>query len=264
MASNRRFDIKPLTNPLVDGVSQCFHTVDTEMYVLLSPEHLANPLNGIKQQHLDPLLMTYHAKLGGVVVGVDGIEILNLNQYDDSLLLPVEGTTPFTFFWVKARLLVWKPQVGDVLEGHIYMQTASHLGLLVHDTFNALIKKNNLPMLWQFRASDVDLDSRYGSWVDELETLVEGTLKFTVKTIHSSGRVVSLEGTLVDPTAEPDAQPVGYHKTFDDEEAPVAETAATPDTDATAGYPKNEDDDDDDDEVPRYQQDDDDDEDASD
>ena len=31
--------IQPLTNPVVDGVLQCFHVVPTEMYVSLAPQY---------------------------------------------------------------------------------------------------------------------------------------------------------------------------------------------------------------------------------
>lgn len=205
---------QPLTNPVVDGILQCFHTVHTRMYVSLAPQYLESPIDGIKQQHLDEMIMSYNTKAGGVVVGYDNISIENTNPDGGDLLLPIDGSTPFSFFWIGVDLLVWTPQIGDVLEGHIYMQTASHLGLLVHDTFNALIKKYNIPAGWQFQPSDADerTDLRFGVWVDEEGATVEGKLQFTVSVIHSLGRVVSLEGTLVDASAESDAQPVTSSK----------------------------------------------------
>lgn len=223
--------IQPLTNPVVDGVLQCFHVVPTEMYVSLAPQYLALPLDGVKQQHLDHMVMNYHAKAHGVVVGYDHVTIESSNPLGDETLLPIDDLTPYSFFWVRADLMVWAPQLGDTLEGHIYMQTASHLGLLVNDTFNALIKKHNLPLGWEFQASDADTDSRYGLWLDESGQRVEGKIKFTVKLIHSSGRVVSLEGTLVDPLSEQDAQPVTLglkHVKFDDDDDDTATPAPLP------------------------------------
>lgn len=245
----------PLTNPVVDGVLQCFHVVPTEMYVSLAPQYLALPLDGVKQQHLDHMVMNYHAKARGVVVGYDHVSIESNNPLGEETLLPIDDLTPYSFFWVRADLMVWAPQIGDVLEGHIYMQTASHLGLLVNDTFNALVKKHNLPLGWQFQPSDADTDSRYGLWLDENEQRVEGKIKFTVKLIHSSGRVVSLEGTLVDPSSEQEAQPVTLglkHVKFDDDD----DTAVPPPLPELVQREAA-----DDDMIPRYEDEDDDDDD---
>jgi DNA-directed RNA polymerase I subunit RPA43 len=233
------------TNPVDDdGMAQCFHTMSTSMYVSLAPIHLNSPINGIKAQHLDPLIMTYFAKAGGVVLSYSNIQLnpdnLTVDEDDQPITVArIEGSSPFTFLWITVDLLIWKPQIGDVLEGSIYMQTASHLGMLVHDTFNASIKKYNIPQDWSFIPNQQDEitngeDAKFksfGHWQDENENKVEGKLKFTIKSIHTSGKVVSVEGTLIKPGAEKDAQPIvrerrsstqapppsGKHMKFDDE-----------------------------------------------
>lgn len=241
----KQFTIPKSTNPLNDeGVSETFQKITTSLYVSLAPCHLANPINGIKEQHLDPLVMTYFHKAQGVVLSYSNIKLSEDNITTDSQENPisiarVEGSSPFTFLWITVDFLIWRPQIGDVLEGYIYMQTASHIGLLLHDTFNASIKKYNIPESWQFIPSQVDEYSddgkfkSFGYWVDENEIKLEGKLKFTVKAIHTTGRVVSIEGTLIKPGAEQDAQPVfrerkastaaapSQHKKFDDDDLPA-------------------------------------------
>lgn len=222
-SSKKRTPLISKSTNLIDenGVAQCFHKVSTSLYVSLAPAHLNNPINGIKAQHLDPLIMSYFAKAGGVVLSYSNIQLNEENRTTDMndepiTIARIEGSSPFTFLWITVDLLVWKPQIGDILEGSMYMQTASHIGLLIHDTFNASIKKQNIPQGWQFIPNQEDEisnneDSKFksfGYWQDEEENKVEGKIKFTVKTIYTSGKVVSVEGSLIKPGAEVDAQPI--------------------------------------------------------
>ena len=156
--------------------------------------------------------------------------------------------------------LCWCPEVGDVLEGDIYMQTPSHIGLLICDTFNASIKKYNIPNTWSFVPNQIDevsSDDRktFGHWVDESETKVEGKLQFTIKAIHTTGRIVSVEGTLIRPGEERNAQPVykerletkstGKHMKFADDEVITTTEIAEPDeNDELPAYIKDSDDED--------------------
>lgn len=241
-----------LVNPVNNkGVSECFKKFSTELYVSLAPCFINDPINGIKAQHLDPLVMTYFPKAKGVVISYSNLQLSLENKSIDSednpiYVSPIANSSPFTYMWVAVDLLIWKPTVGDVLEGYSYMQTASHIGLLIHDTFNATIKKFNIPAEWRFVPNQVDEYAEgeqengkfksFGFWVDENDVKIEGKIKFTVKSIHSSGRVISLEGTLIAPGSERDAQPIirerrssnttisaaaGKHKKFEDEEVPV-------------------------------------------
>ncbi|CAH2350645.1 DNA-directed RNA polymerase I subunit Rpa43p [[Candida] railenensis] len=231
------------TNPLnKDGISECFQKFTTSLYVSLAPCHVNNPINGIKSQHLDPLIMNYFPKARGVVLAYSNIKIGEDNQSVDSQDSPItvgriSESSPFVFLWITVDFLIWSPQVGDVIEGNSYMQTASHIGLLIHDTFNASIKKFNIPQNWSFipnqedeyteEAAEVEnlVDGvadkegssavaegnkfkSFGYWVDENEVKIEGKLKFTIKSIHSTGKVVSVEGTLLKPGSERDAQPI--------------------------------------------------------
>lgn len=263
LASKRRATVQS-TNPKDgNGLSECFKTVSTSLYVSLAPVHLQDPINGIKQQHLDPLIMTYFVKAKGIVVAYSNIKFLenNYNNEDSAYsLAKIEGSSPFTFLWISVDFLCWCPEVGDVLEGDIYMQTPSHIGLLICDTFNASIKKYNIPNTWAFVPNQIDEVSSddkktFGHWVDESETKVEGKLQFTIKAIHTTGRIVSVEGTLITPGEERNAQPVykerletkstGKHMKFaDDEVITTAEIAEPEENDELPAYIKDSDDED--------------------
>lgn len=246
MSKQRRFVVPESTNPVnANGVSECFQIFSTQLYVSLAPCYSKTPINGIKLQHLDPLIMNYFPKAQGVVISYGNIEVLD--QVEESTgfkLAKISDSSPFTFSWINVDLLVWRPQIGDTLEGYIYMQSASHIGLLVHDTFNASIKKFNIPNDWRFVPNQIDEETEddnkfksLGFWVDENENKIDGKIKFTIKNIHNSGKLVSVEGTLIKPGSERENQPVfrdrrgslsneqfttpsNNHKKFDEEDIP--------------------------------------------
>ncbi|KAI5963447.1 uncharacterized protein KGF55_002327 [Candida pseudojiufengensis] len=224
--------VNPL-NPSTN-LSECFKKVSTSLYVSLAPKFINDPISGIKQQHLDPLIMTYYPKVKGIILSYSNIKLLTKSQGQN--LAKIEGASPFTFIWVNVDFLIWSPCVGDTLEGDIYMQTPSHIGLLICDVFNASIKKYNIPMDWSFTPSQEDEEDNkrtFGYWTDDLGDKIDGKLKFTVKAIYTTGRVVSIEGTLIKPGEERNSQPVykekssqnkvdnttvNTHKKFDDDE----------------------------------------------
>lgn len=271
--STKRRALLKSSNPVnLDGLSECFQVVRSNLYVSVAPCHITNPINGIKAQHLDPLIMTYFPKAQGVVLSYSNITVSkehhSLDTNDQPITISKVGdSTPFSFMWITVDLLIWRPQIGDTLEGYIYMQTASHIGLLVHDTFNASIKFRNIPQDWEFIPSQADefeesseaAESKsskfrsYGYWADASGTKVEGKISFTVRAIHSTGRMLSVEGSLVSPESEIDAQPVfqerrsstamspvsNKHMKFDDE--PVVAEIPEPKEDVIPTYEKSDD-----------------------
>lgn len=273
-AAKRRTLVKS-SNPVnADGLSECFQVVRTTLYVSVAPCHSTNPINGIKAQHLDPMIMSYFAKGQGVVLSYSNVSVSkehhSLDTNDQPITIAKVGdSTPFLFMWITVDFLIWRPQIGDTLEGYIYMQTASHIGLLVHDTFNASIKFRNIPQDWEFVPSQADEfgeaeeqeDAKsskfrsYGYWADGSGTKVEGKITFAVRAIHSTGRMLSVEGTLVSPESEIDAQPVfegrrssttaaspvaSKHMKFDDEPSVAVAEIAEPNDDVIPSYEKSD------------------------
>lgn len=218
-----------------NGVSECFHKVSTSMYVSLAPVYTLNPIEGIKSQHLDPLIMTYFASAGGVVLAHYNLrlygqqphskEVRSPDKTQEPVIAKIMYDSPFAFLWISVDLLVWKPVVGDVVEGWINLQSPSHIGLLIHDTFNATIKRDVIPAEWTFVPNQEDQNGETGNtpaedeegstvaqaidqfpkslgyWVDENGKKIDGKLKFTVRHFNVSGRTVSVQGTLLAPGA---------------------------------------------------------------
>ncbi|SCU82154.1 LAFA_0C09406g1_1 [Lachancea sp. 'fantastica'] len=214
---------KALKNPLDEstGTSKCIVRVPVSMYVSLAPTYMGEPNKGIKRQHLNPMIMKYSSDVGGVVLGYQNLDIKDAspNSDDDEAdnegssghkLVKVTPDTPFGFAWCSVDLFVWQPQVGNVIEGWIFIQSPSHIGLLIHDAFNASIKKTTIPPEWTFihnedingsgegaSEGDAEQPRSLGHWVDENGQQLDGKLRFTVRNVYTTGKVVSLEGSLL-------------------------------------------------------------------
>ncbi|CDO95310.1 unnamed protein product [Kluyveromyces dobzhanskii CBS 2104] len=198
-----------------DGCSKCIVKIPVSMYVSLAPIYQQLPKEGIMRQHLNGMVMKYNADVGGVILGYENVSILGEQaNEDDEKLMKLTADTPFAFTWCNVDIIVWQPQVGDIIEGWIFIQSASHIGLLIHDAFNASIKKNSIPYDWTFihneesteNEQDSTDDKKFqslGHWVDGNGQQLGGKLKFKVKSVYTTGRMVSLEGTLLDDSARP-------------------------------------------------------------
>ncbi|KAH3671793.1 hypothetical protein WICMUC_004551 [Wickerhamomyces mucosus] len=226
----KQFSQQSSSNPKNSkGLSECFHKIKTSLYVSLAPIYLNTPIEGIKSQHLDPLIMKFFPKLNGVIISYSNLKLCNESTQEDEnensnlLISKINPHSPFTFLWINVEFLIWKPLVGDNIEGLIYIQSPSHIGLLINDTFNASIKKSQIPLNWKFNANEIDSNDdennqieddngsnhrQLGQWVDENNLPIDGKLKIIVKAIHTSGRIVSIEGSLITPGNEADSKPV--------------------------------------------------------
>lgn len=245
---------------LPSNTSKCFHRVRARLYLSLAPCHLENPLQGLRQQHLDQLIMTYNSTLQGVIITYENVRLAKCND----TVAKVANENPFTFLWVIADFIVWKPKIEDVLKGNIVMQSQSHIALLVHDVFNASIKKHYIPQDWSFVPNQADTEENFknlGYWCDSEGTPISGPLEFTVRAVHVNGKGIAIEGTLLSPEDEYDALPVvmpttKQHVVFNDNEAvnddamdvdeeklpeiEISEKATSADTDDVPQYAKSE------------------------
>ncbi|KAK9458994.1 uncharacterized protein V1516DRAFT_680650 [Lipomyces oligophaga] len=208
-------------------LSQCFYRVTTNMYLSIAPMYSLSPIAGIRAQHLDPLIMTYYPAVGGVVLSCLDVRI------DTQAGARVVSESPFAFAWIEADFLVWRPKRGDILQGQINLQSHTHVGLLVCDVFNASITREKLPPKWKFietqlaedeqqslddqgslEISDSQQNGDYhdpddaagslfdqqslGYWIDENGMKIgQSKLEFVVESLQSSGKLVSLEGSLL-------------------------------------------------------------------
>lgn len=179
------------------------------------------PINGLRKDHLDPLLMSYYEPLDGVVIAYDNIRF-------ESDKARIAAESPFAHVWVTVDFLVWKPKKGDVLQGWVNLQSASHVGLLVENTWNVSIPKEKIPESWSYHevregftpkkseapvpneAGEVEegmegmegveygnAETDAGGWMDANGEYVDGLLKFQVESVQAIGHIFSMEGSLL-------------------------------------------------------------------
>ncbi|CCH58249.1 hypothetical protein TBLA_0A04550 [Henningerozyma blattae CBS 6284] len=241
-------------NPIDEDtkISNCIVRVPVSLYASIAPMYSQSPLQGIMKQHLNPMVMKFNPKVDGVVLGYEDLTIKDSNPLADESsqekLIKLTPDTPFGFTWANVNLYVWQPQIGDIIEGWIFIQSVSHISLLIFDAFNANINKNFIPEDWTFINNEVEEEEilqeekaaeesngtnqdnnkpnftnrSLGYWVDGNGQRVDGKLKFQVRYINSNGRVITVEGSLLKEQKDlspAEKLPVISNKkiTFDDE-----------------------------------------------
>lgn len=155
-----------------------------------------SPLTGVQKHHLDPLLMTYYEPVDGVVLAYDNIRF-------ETRTAKIIAEAPYAYVWTMVDLLVWRPTKDMVVQGWVNLQSASHIGLLVDNTWNVSIPFARIPDRWRYseavaEAEDADETPAEGAWLDEKGGRVEGLLRFVVESVKAGGSIFIMEGSLLD------------------------------------------------------------------
>lgn len=182
------------------------------------------PINGLQKDHLDPLLMSYYEPVGGVVIAYANIRF----ESDEARIV---AESPFAHVWVTVDFLVWGPKKGSVLQGWVNLQSASHVGLLVENTWNVSIPKEKIPAGWSYHEmregfvpkkavskegggegveesvgmgmEDIEYAPEHdtGGWMNHNDEYVDGLLRFQVESVKAMGHIFSMEGSLLNAEA---------------------------------------------------------------
>lgn len=171
--------------------------------------------------------MSYYEPVGGVVIAYQNIRF-------ESDKARIVAESPFAHVWVTVDFLVWAPKKGSVLQGWVNLQSASHVGLLVENTWNVSISKEKIPAGWSYHevregfvpkkiqvpkekeeeddpAEGAEVegmeDMEYapehdtGGWMNDSEEYVDGLLRFQVESVKAMGHIFSMEGSLLNTEA---------------------------------------------------------------
>ena len=88
---------------------------------------------------LDGMLMRHHDRLGGVLVSYDKPKLVN---HADLRIVHIAG---YVDVCLRAKVKVFTPKIGLKLIGRVNKIGVDHVGLLVHDVFNASLAATDLP-----------------------------------------------------------------------------------------------------------------------
>mmetsp|Transcript_20482 Transcript_20482/g.19708 ORF Transcript_20482/g.19708 Transcript_20482/m.19708 type:complete len:305 (-) Transcript_20482:350-1264(-) len=159
--------------------------------------HLTKALN----QSMRNLLLRYYASFGGVLLSFENLEIIS--KTNDGLQCGVVfNEMPHMNFMVRVDVLLFRPDVGIKLTGSVNESFPSHVGLLVHSLFNAMVNADHLRDAgyvfdtelneWRKDNSDSEEDPTSG-FGDSLGVGVD--IEFAVEKLHEVNGVISLEGS---------------------------------------------------------------------
>jgi DNA-directed RNA polymerase I subunit RPA43 len=204
--------------PPLDDLESPFLCTTASFRVPIPPIAQSYPLEGVCANYLSPLLLTYDAKLKGIVLGYNNAKLSSsLPQFtkkpkrskqnegdddDDNDLVPLshafnEYAAPF--IWVTAQFLVLRLRKGITLEANVNLQNESHIGLILWNVFSVTVEKKRLPSTWKWiettdgDTADVSADADpedqpmkrqsevWGTWKNEKGDTVKGLLRFRVR-----------------------------------------------------------------------------------
>lgn len=202
-----------------------FFTQTTSFYLALSPIGQRNPLEGLCAEHLSPLILTYYTPLRGVVLSYANPRLSEKpppTASQERILSRATDEYAVTYCWLTADFTVLRPARGAWIQGHVTVQSPSHVGLVCWNLFSASIDKRHLPRGWRWSARGKpsgtgqragsampgQQDDVEGYFLDENGEKVEGMVKFRIRDFDVTTEMgkekgfTSIEGTMLDEKEE--------------------------------------------------------------
>ncbi|KAI5807616.1 hypothetical protein DFH27DRAFT_547026 [Peziza echinospora] len=134
---------EPSASALLTSSTSPFTKATAHLYLPISPIYSPHPWYSIETDHLDPLILTYYPPLKGIILSYQNLRFLERGA-------ALTADTPFAHTWVSVDFLLYQPKRGATLEGCVNLQSQSHIGLLVLNTFNASVPREKIPKGWRW------------------------------------------------------------------------------------------------------------------
>ena len=113
-----------------------FEVINADFRTCITPCYIGNERDGIETK-LNALLLRYCAVLKGVVIAYDNVKAIPFAR--------IQNEMPQLEMKFSARVLVFRAQIGQIMTGVVNKLSNSHVGLLVHDLFNASVSSDSMP-----------------------------------------------------------------------------------------------------------------------
>lgn len=216
-------------------ISPCYQQ-SSSLYLPLPPISQKHALEGLCAEHLSPLILTYYTPFHGVILSYCNAR-LSANPLSETTPVYAKAIDEYaaSFVWVTADFLVFKPQIGDLIEGWVNLQNESNIGLLCLNFFNATIERRRLAKGWKWiaggakpsgkrklkkaaksassdedgdgegsqEAEEHDVEDAQGFFQDKQGKKVEGLIRFRVRNAETSRSMdretsfLNIEGTML-------------------------------------------------------------------
>jgi DNA-directed RNA polymerase I subunit RPA43 len=171
----------------LDDANSPFQKKKVSVMLSLMPSAMTNSHKAMNSA-MQTMLLKYSDSLGGVLLSYENIEIdetKNGGRFGRIL-----NEMPHIHYYVTCDVLVFNPSVGSTLVGVVNETFPSHVGLLVHELFNAMISAESL------RQNGFLFDADTNEWSKQ-DTMVPISIgdgiKFTVEKVHECNGLISLE-----------------------------------------------------------------------
>lgn len=179
---------KKLTESIIGDCSCQRQTI--RMIFSLYPSDLQDIVGEIKRS-LQQTLLKYVPGMDGVLLAFDNVRIVPNGGITAGMIL---NEQPHIHYLADMETLIFSPSKNMRLIGTVTECFESHVGLLVHNFFNASISSDQLV------TAGFSYDEQ-GDWVHEDGSTIiaaEEKVKFTVEKVHECAGTISMEG--MDPT----------------------------------------------------------------
>lgn len=148
-------------------LSSPFHLQTTSLYLPLPPIALSTTtaLPSLLATHLTPVLLTYYPPLQGVVLAISNPVLSSRTPAADKPPSPPSSSsTPapqlvlahcaddggISYVWLTATFLLFRPQVGDELEGWLNVCSEGFVGLICYNYFQVAVARGRIPPRWRW------------------------------------------------------------------------------------------------------------------
>lgn len=173
--------------PEISGPRTPFQRKQASILLSLVPSAMTNTA---KAMHacMQSMLLKYSDGLGGVLLSFDNIKVDK--SKNGGSFGRVLNEMPHIHFYVICDVFVFNPSIGTTLTGVVNETFPSHVGLLVHELFNAMISAEYL------RESGFVFDIDLNEWSkeDTMTPISSGdSIQFTVEMLHECNGLISLE-----------------------------------------------------------------------
>jgi DNA-directed RNA polymerase subunit E'/Rpb7 len=167
----------------VDESSPFFHT-RLSLVVSLYPAALANVTVHVTES-IRSMLLKFSDNIGGVLLAFENVNIVRKEGVILNELPPIH-------YSVEMDGLVFCPTIGTELQGVVNECFPSHVGLLVHRFFNAMVPAE------QLEEAGYIFDRELQQWTHEGTSKIlehDDCVDFTVEKLHECAGIISMEGS---------------------------------------------------------------------
>lgn len=161
-------DAPPITNGSLTTTSSPFHSTTLSLYlpipaIALSP---TTALPAILTTHLTPLLLSYYPPLRGIVLAISNPILSSKRPLPNSPPPPPPSTHAdepsqtvlahcadadgLSYTWLTATFLLFRPRIGDELEGWVNVCSEGFVGLVCYNYFQVAVARDRIPRQWRW------------------------------------------------------------------------------------------------------------------